>query len=134
MSKCHNFLAVVRGPSDPTIACGTITTLLKHLELAEKTRRHMSTRRALLFHHSVFLFIVSLSLFLRFHFRVTVQAIRGGWNNTRCPQNLELRWLHASRLPSCGLSFYRSPFSSFSFLFPSIPLFFFSAQVTVRQS
>jgi hypothetical protein len=43
---------------------------------------------------------------------------RGGWNNTRWPQNMELRWLHASRLSSCGLSFYRSFFFfplSFSF-------------------
>jgi hypothetical protein len=50
------------------------------------------------------------------------------------PKNLELRWLHASRLSSCGLSFYRSLFSSLSFPFPSIPLFFFRARVTVRQS
>jgi hypothetical protein len=42
------FLAGVGGPSDPTIARRKITSLLKHLELAEKARRHMSTRRALL--------------------------------------------------------------------------------------
>jgi hypothetical protein len=48
---CQNatiLLAGVGGPSDPTIARGKITSLLKHLELAEKARRHMSTRRALL--------------------------------------------------------------------------------------
>jgi hypothetical protein len=44
-----------------------------------------------------------------------------------------MRWLYASRLSSCDLSFYSSLFSSFSSLFPSIPLFFFSASVTVRQ-
>jgi hypothetical protein len=89
-----------------------------------------------------FLFIVSLSVFFRVSFRFhlefsfveTVQPFRGGWNNTRWPLNLRLRWLYASRLSSCGLSFYRSLFSSFSFPFPSIPLFFFSARVTVRQS
>jgi hypothetical protein len=58
----------------------------------------------------------------------------GGWNRTSWPLNFRLRWLYASRLSSCGLSFYRSLFSSFSFPFPSIPLFFFSARVTVRQS
>jgi hypothetical protein len=63
-----------------------------------------------------------------------VEPFRGGWNNTRWPQNLRLRWLYASRMSRCGLSFYRSLFSSFSFPFPPIPLFFFSASVTVRQS
>jgi hypothetical protein len=71
------------------------------------------------FQLSVFFLIVSLSSFLlRFHFRVTVPAITPGWNNTRWPQNLGVRWLHASRLSSCGLSFYRSFFFfllSFSF-------------------
>jgi hypothetical protein len=45
---CQNariFLAGVGSPNDPTIARGNITSLLKHLELAEKAR-HMSTRRA----------------------------------------------------------------------------------------
>jgi hypothetical protein len=78
----------------------------------------------------------------QFHFRFSFefllwrlcQPFRGGWNNTRWPQNLRLRWLYASRLSSCLLSFYRSLFSSFSFPFPSIPLFFFTARVTVRQS
>jgi hypothetical protein len=86
-----------------------------------------------LFHHSVFLsfhFRVSF----RFHFELLCRPFRGGWNNTRWPLNFELRWLYASRLSSCGLSFYRSLFSSFSFPFPSIPLFFFTASVTVRQS
>jgi hypothetical protein len=32
------FLAGVRGPSHPTIARGNITSLLKHLELAEKAQ------------------------------------------------------------------------------------------------
>jgi hypothetical protein len=131
-------LAGVGGPRDPTNARGTMTTLLKHQELADKaqetemTTSHVDATRPpsvtffgtlilrsfsfdCLFHLSVFLFIVSLLSFLLF--RVTVSATRGGWNNTRWPQNLELRWLHASGLSSCGLSFYRSPFSSFSFLF-----------------
>jgi hypothetical protein len=46
----------------------------------------------------------------------------GGWNHTCWPLNFRLRWPHASRLSSCGLSVYRSLFSSFSFPFPSIPL------------
>ncbi|XP_068902714.1 ankyrin repeat domain-containing protein 50-like isoform X1 [Tenebrio molitor] len=62
------------------------------------------------------------------------ETVPASWNNTRWPQNSGLRWLYASRLSSCGLSFYRSLFSSFSFPFPSIPLFFFSASITVRQS
>jgi hypothetical protein len=97
-----------------------------------------------LFHQSVhFLFIVSAFICLSFHFRVSfrfhfefsfVETVPASWNNTRWPQNFGLRWLYASRLSSCGLSFYRSLFSSFSFPFPSIPLFFFSASITVRQS
>jgi hypothetical protein len=90
------FLAGVGGPSDPTIARGNITSLLKHLELAEKkhdvtcrrdapTFRHIfgtfilrSFSFACLFHYSVFLLIVALSSFLlRLHFRVTVPAITG---------------------------------------------------------
>jgi hypothetical protein len=87
-----------------------------------------------------FFFIISLLVFFRgFTFEFSFveklcQPFRGGWNNTRWPQNFEVRWLYASRLSSCGLSFYRSLFSSFSFPFPAIPLFFFTASVTVRQS
>jgi hypothetical protein len=92
---------------------------------------HFEIIQFCLFVSSFSFFIVSLLSFIS---EILCQPLRGGWNNTRCPQNLELRWLHASRLSSCGLSFYRSLFSSFSFPFPSIPLFFFRARVTVRQS
>jgi hypothetical protein len=149
-------LAGVGGLRVPTIARGKIRSLLEYLELADNAR-HMTTRRAhpavsffgtlisrsfsfvCLFHQSVhfyrFTFEFSFAVsFLSFFFVVTVPAIRGSWNNTHWPLNLGLRWLHASRLSSCGLSFYRSLFSSFSFPFPSILLFFFTTSVTVRQS
>jgi hypothetical protein len=86
----------------------------------------MSTRHTLLlshlsFHLSVLLVCFIIQFFYRFtfgflllHFFVeTVPAIRGGWNNTRWPQNLGLKWLHASSLSSCGLSFYCSLFFFF---------------------
>jgi hypothetical protein len=150
MSKCHNFLVGVGDPNDPTIARGTITSLLKHLELAQKKHDVTCRRDAPTFRHIfrdvhfeifqfclfvssfIFFLFVSLSVFsCRINLESLCQPLRGGWNNTPWPQNLEL---HVFGLSSCGLSFYRSPFSSFSFPFPSIPLFFFSAQVTVRQS
>jgi hypothetical protein len=81
---------------------------------------------------SFFVYRFAFSFILSFHFGVTVPAILGR-NNTRWPLNLRMRWLYASRLSSCDLSFYSSLFSSFSSLFPSIPLFFFSVSVTVRQ-
>jgi hypothetical protein len=75
-------LASVGGPSDPTIARGNITSLLKHLELwkTEKARRHMSGRTTrppsvtffgtliLRFFSFVCLFQLSV-VFLSFHFQ-----------------------------------------------------------------
>jgi hypothetical protein len=71
---------------------------------------------------------------LEFSFVATVPAILGRLEKHTLAPKFKAEWLYASRLSSCGLSFYRSLFSSFSFPFPSIPLFFFSARVTVRQS
>jgi hypothetical protein len=89
----------------------------------------LSSRSFSLFHQSVHFFVYHfrnqffLSFRFQFHFRFSFefllwrlcQPFRGGWNNTRWPQNLRLRWLYASRLSSCLLSFYRSLSSSFSF-------------------
>jgi hypothetical protein len=86
------FLAGVGGPNDPTIARGTITSLLQQLELAEKAqeaeKKHVTCRRdAPTFRHifrdvyfeifQFYLFVSSFSFFLRFHFRVTVPVITG---------------------------------------------------------
>jgi hypothetical protein len=46
----------------------------------------------------------------------------GGWNHTCWPLNFRLRWLYASRLSSCGLSFL-----SFSFFFFLLPFSFNSS-------
>jgi hypothetical protein len=88
---------------------------------------------ACLFHHSVFYRFTFGFLLLNF-FVETVPAIRGGWINTRWPQNLGLRWLHASRLSSCGLSFYRSLFFFFllSFSFNSSFLLLSSGNRTAK--
>jgi hypothetical protein len=95
---CQNatiLLAGVGGSSDPTIARGNITSLLKHLELAGKARHHMSTRRAhpavtffgtlisrlfsfvCLFHQSVHFFRFTFEFSFEFSFVETVPAISG---------------------------------------------------------
>jgi hypothetical protein len=93
---CQNatiLLAGVGGPSDPTIARGNITSLLKHLELARKsTTSHVDATRPPcrhIFrdaHFEIFqfcLFVSSVSSFFvyrfafEFHFGVTVPAISG---------------------------------------------------------
>jgi hypothetical protein len=72
---------------------------------------------------SVFVVFFAVSLLRVFQYRVFVPASFGAAGITHVsPLNFMLRWPHASRLSSCGLSIYRSLFSSFSFPFPSIPL------------
>jgi hypothetical protein len=43
MTKCHYLFAGVGGPTDPTNARGTVTTLLKHLELASRAEKTSMT-------------------------------------------------------------------------------------------
>jgi hypothetical protein len=75
---CQNatiFLAGVGGPSDPTIARGNITSLLKHLELAEKaqetemTTSHADATRPLSVTFFGTFILKSFSLFVCFSFQ-----------------------------------------------------------------
>jgi hypothetical protein len=94
----QSFLAGVGGPNDPTIARGTIISLVQQLELAEKAqeaeKKHVTCRRdAPLFRHifrdvhfeifQFYLFVSSFSFFFAVSFQSHCASHYGAAGTTR---------------------------------------------------
>jgi hypothetical protein len=109
-----------RRPRGPTYARGANRSQFEDPELAVNAR-HLATRRA----HPAFKFFTSLIPEAEsFNLESFVPATTGGLEEHMLPpQNVRLRWPHASRLASCNLSF-RTPLS----LSLSLHFLFFSSQ------